>query len=85
MAHVDCSLLFYLKSIQEKIKLESTRTIELIQFVDQSELDPVYLDAAYYVAPDNPVSQEAFHVVREPNEICIGKRSVNTTLGVTQK
>jgi DNA end-binding protein Ku len=37
----------------------------LIQFVGQSELDPVYIDAAYYVAPDNPVSQEAFRVVRE--------------------
>jgi len=49
----------------ERIKLESTKTIELIQFVGQSELDPVYIDAAYYVAPDNPVSQEAFRVVRE--------------------
>ena len=42
MAHVDCSLLFYLKSMQEKIKLECTRTIELIQFVNQSELDNFY-------------------------------------------
>ena len=49
----------------EKIKLESTRTIELIQFVDQSELDPVYIDAAYYVAPDGPMTQEAFRIVHK--------------------
>jgi len=49
----------------EKIKLESTRTIELIQFVNQAELDPVYIDAAYYVAPDGPVAQEAFRIVHK--------------------
>jgi DNA end-binding protein Ku len=49
----------------EKIKLESTRTIELTQFIDQSELEPVYIDAVYYVAPDNPVSQEAFRIVHK--------------------
>ena len=49
----------------EKIKLESTRTIDLIQFVNQSELDPVYIDAAYYVAPDGPVAQEAFRIVHK--------------------
>jgi len=49
----------------EKIKLESTRTIELIQFVNQSELDPVYIDAAYYVSPDGPVAQEAFRIVHK--------------------
>jgi len=49
----------------EKIKLESTRTIELIQFVNQTELDPVYIDAAYYVAPDGPVAQEAFRIVHK--------------------
>jgi DNA end-binding protein Ku len=49
----------------EKIKLQSSRTIEIIQFVNQSELDPVYIDAAYYVAPDGPVTQEAFRIVHK--------------------
>jgi len=49
----------------EKIKLESTRTIKLIQFVNQSELDPVYIDATYYVAPDGPMTQEAFRIVHK--------------------
>jgi DNA end-binding protein Ku len=49
----------------EKIKLQSSRTIEIIQFVNQSELDPVYIDAAYYVAPDGPVTQEGFRIVHK--------------------
>ena len=49
----------------QKIKLQSTRTIEVIQFVSQSELDPVYIDAAYYVAPDGPMTQEAFRIVHK--------------------
>ena len=61
----------------EKIKLESTRTIKLIQFVNQSELDPVYIDAAYYVATDGPMTQEAFRIVhkamRKTKKVGIGQ------------
>ncbi|MFB0556103.1 MAG: Ku protein, partial [Phycisphaerae bacterium] len=61
----------------EKIKLQSTRTIEVIQFVNQSELEPVYIDAAYYVAPDGPMSQEAFRIVhkamRKTKKVGIGQ------------
>jgi DNA end-binding protein Ku len=31
---------------------ESSRTIDIEQFVDLSEIDPVFYDSAYYVAPD---------------------------------
>jgi DNA end-binding protein Ku len=48
-----------------KIKLETTHTIELVQFIDESELDPIYLDGTYYVTPDGPLAEEAFRVVRE--------------------
>jgi DNA end-binding protein Ku len=61
----------------QKIKLQSTRTIEVIQFVNQSELDPVYIDAAYYVAPDGPMTQEAFRIVhkamRKTKKVGIGQ------------
>lgn len=49
----------------DSIKLETTRTIELVQFIDESELDPLFLDAPYFVAPDGPVADEAFRVVLE--------------------
>ena len=48
----------------DAIKLESRRTINLIQFVDQGEIDPRYFDKPYYVVPaDNEVAQEGFAVI----------------------
>jgi DNA end-binding protein Ku len=49
----------------EKLKLETTKTIELTQFVDAKELDPVYFNTPYYMTPDGPVAEEGFRVVRE--------------------
>ena len=36
----------------DSMQIESTRAIDIEQFVDLSEIDPVFYDAAYYVAPD---------------------------------
>jgi DNA end-binding protein Ku len=36
---------------------EATRTIDIEQFVDLAEIDPLYYDAAYYVAPDKGASK----------------------------
>ena len=49
----------------EHVRLETTSTIELVQFVAPEELDPLYLDTPYYVGPDGPVAQEGFRVLRE--------------------
>jgi len=49
----------------EAVRLETTGTIELVQFVRPEELDPLFLDAPYYVGPDGPVAEEGFAVVRE--------------------
>ncbi len=47
------------------VKLETTKTMEIVQFVREEELDPVYLGTPYYLAPDGPVAEEAFSVLRE--------------------
>jgi DNA end-binding protein Ku len=47
------------------IDLELSRTLELAKFVDFSEVDVVYLDTPYYVAPDGTISDETFRVLRE--------------------
>ena len=61
----------------QKIKLETTKTIELIQFVDANELDLVYLNTPYYVTPEGPVAEESFRIVREAmreaNKVGIGQ------------
>src|SRR5438876_7248258 len=49
----------------EKVRVESTRVINLEQFTDETAIDPIYLERPYYLAPDGPVAKEAFAVMRE--------------------
>src|SRR5258705_11317764 len=49
----------------QKVRVESTHVINLVQFADDSEIDPIYVDRAYYLAPDGPMAAEAFAVMRE--------------------
>src|SRR5512134_356445 len=48
-----------------KVRVESTRVINLVQFADDREIDPIYVDRAYYLAPDGPMAAESFAVMRE--------------------
>ena len=52
----------------EKVRVESTRVINLEKFTDDTAIDPIYLERPYYLAPDGPVASEAFAVVREGME-----------------
>ena len=49
----------------EKVRVESTRVINLERFTDGNAIDPIYLERPYYLAPDGPVAKEAFAVIRE--------------------
>jgi len=49
----------------EEVALESTRTIEIDEFVEKSEIDPRYLIRPYYIRPDGKVGHDAFAVIRE--------------------
>jgi len=49
----------------EAVKLESKRTLELTQFVDASEIDPLYYEKPYYVVPADDLAEEAYVVLRE--------------------
>jgi len=49
----------------DKIKIESTHTIEIDNFVPRSEIDDRYLDSPYYISPTDQVGQEAFSVIRD--------------------
>ena len=49
----------------ESVKLESRKTLDLSQFVDMHEIDPIYYDKPYYVVPADDLAEEAFVVVRE--------------------
>ena len=47
------------------VKLESTKTIDIERFVPADEIDRIYWDNPYYLAPDGKLAEEAFGVIRE--------------------
>jgi DNA end-binding protein Ku len=49
----------------ENIALESTRTIDIDEFVPKSSIDPRYLIRPYYLVPDGKVGHDAYAVIRE--------------------
>lgn len=49
----------------EELALESTRTIEIDEFVDRADIDPRYLIRPYYLRPDGKVGHDAFAVIRK--------------------
>jgi DNA end-binding protein Ku len=48
----------------KSVKLESTKTIDIERFVPGDEIDRIYWDNPYYLAPDGKLAQEAFGVIR---------------------
>ena len=48
-----------------KVRPESTRVIDLVQFTDATAIDPIYVERPYYLAPDGKMANEAFAVMRE--------------------
>jgi DNA end-binding protein Ku len=49
----------------DAIEIESNHTIEIDSFVPRGEIDERFLDSPYFIAPNEPVGQEAFAVIRE--------------------
>ena len=48
-----------------KVRPESTRVIDLVQFTEATSIDPIYIEKPYYLAPDGAMATEAFAVMRE--------------------
>jgi DNA end-binding protein Ku len=59
----------------DKVRPESTRVIDLVQFADETAIDPMYVDRAYYLAPDGAMAASAFAVMREgmKGKVGVGK------------
>jgi DNA end-binding protein Ku len=49
----------------EAVAIESKRVIDIDEFVPREEIDELYLNSPYYIAPDGEVGQQAFAVIRE--------------------
>jgi len=64
------------------VKLESTKTIEIERFVAVDDIDRLYWDTPYFVAPDGKLAQEAFGVIRtameKSGQIALGRVVIGT-------
>ena len=66
----------------KSVKLESTKTIEIERFVPGDEIDRLYWDNPYFLAPDGKLAQEAFGVIRtaleKSGQIALGRVVMST-------
>lgn len=65
------------KTELQNIKVRSTKTIDIKQFVDSDELDPIFVEKSYYVGPDGKTPDKAYSllvtILNNTKKIGIGK------------
>ena len=65
----------------ERIPLESTKTIDILDFVQLDQVDPVYFDKTYYLEP-SPGGEKAYTLIIEAmkrtNKVAIAKVIIRT-------
>ena len=64
----------------EAVKIESRKTLELVQFVDAADIDVLYYEKPYFVVPADDLAEEAYVVLREAlrgaKKVAVGQLSV---------
>jgi DNA end-binding protein Ku len=64
----------------EHVKIESRKTLELVQFVESGEIDPLYFEKPYYVVPADDLAEDAYIVLRDAlrqaGKVALGQLSV---------
>jgi len=64
----------------EDVRIESRKTLELVQFVESHEIDPLYFEKPYYVVPADDLAEEAYIVLRDAlrkaKKVALGQLSV---------
>jgi DNA end-binding protein Ku len=48
-----------------KIKIKTTKAVDIVGFVDRSEIPTTFYDAPYFAGPDGPVSEKPYALLRE--------------------
>jgi DNA end-binding protein Ku len=61
----------------DKVQIETSKAIVIEKFVDADDVDPIYLDTPYYVAPDGAVAEETFrviqHAMRDKDKVALSR------------
>jgi DNA end-binding protein Ku len=65
------------KADLESIKIKTTKTIDIEEFVDVDELDPIFVEKSYYIAPDAKAVDKAYmlmvNILKNTGKVAIGK------------
>jgi DNA end-binding protein Ku len=48
-----------------KVKIKTTRAVDILGFVESSEVPPTFYDSPYYIGPDGPVAEKPFALLRQ--------------------
>jgi len=48
-----------------KIKIKTTRAVDILGFVESTEVAPMFFDSPYYIGPDGPVAEKPFALLRQ--------------------
>ncbi|MHA6347425.1 non-homologous end joining protein Ku [Roseivivax sp. CAU 1761] len=49
----------------DALKVETSKTLELVQFTEMSKIPPIYFDRPYYIVPKDDLAEDAYRVVRD--------------------
>jgi DNA end-binding protein Ku len=49
----------------KKLRVESTHLIDLVQFTEMADIDPIYFDRPFFMVPDSAIAEEAFITLRD--------------------
>jgi DNA end-binding protein Ku len=62
-----------------KVRTESTKVINLVQFAGDDAIDPMYVDRAYYLVPDGGMATDAYAVMRDgmAGKVGVGKVAIH--------
>lgn len=62
-----------------KVRTESTKVINLVQFTNDDAIDPMYVDRAYYLVPDGTMASDAYAVMRDgmQGKVGVGKVAIH--------
>ena len=62
-----------------KVRTESTKVINLVQFAAEDDIDPMYVDRAYYLVPDGAMATDAYAVMRDgmQGKVGVGKVAIH--------
>ena len=48
-----------------KVKIKTTRAVDILGFVESSEIPSTFFDSPYYIGPDGPVAEKPFALLRQ--------------------